>query len=221
MVEVAAAARSTDPAAAKSGLHELATDGSARLPPHLEMWWRGAGHRRREEGRTPAEVEEEGRLTPGGAASRLCCPTPGGAASRPRCRAHARHASRPCRPPPNLARIRRIQLPSSWIWQPSTRSSRPSHHHGHLATMETKCRRREARGRAGGGGQGRARRPAVAARRRRGETRERGGEGARRGGRSARRAGRGLAKSGVRPRGGDGGGGVGAETLSVGFYTRT
>ena len=84
MVEVAAAARSTDPAAAKSGLHELATDGSARLPPHLEVWWRGAGHRRREEGRTPAEVEEEGRLTPGGAASRLRCPTPGGAASRPR-----------------------------------------------------------------------------------------------------------------------------------------
>ena len=127
MVEVAAAARSTDPAAAKSGLHELATDGSARLPPHLEVWWRGAGHRRREEGRTPAEVEEEGRLTPGGAASRPRCPTParvaggsrlvpaspGGAASRPRRRAHARHASRPRRPPPNLARIRRIQLPSS------------------------------------------------------------------------------------------------------------
>ena len=84
MVEVAAAARSTDPAAAKSSLHELATDGSARLPLHLEVWWRGAGHRRREEGRTPAEVEEEGRLTPGGAASRPRCPTPGGAASRPR-----------------------------------------------------------------------------------------------------------------------------------------
>ena len=102
--------------------------------------------------------------------------------------------------PPDLAAIL-LDLAALHKIQP------PSHHHGHLATMETKCRRREARGHASGGGQGRARRPAVAVRRRRGETRQRGGEGARHGGRSARRAGRGLAKSGVRPSGGEGGGG--------------